>query len=176
METALEKTLTSCYKDEMISFMNAHPEYFDEVVELALSDKQPYSWRAAFVLWSVIEENDKRIKKHINKIVKAVKDKNDGHQRELLKILLMMQLDDKYEGILFDICMNVWEQIDKSPSVRVNALKMIIKIAEKHPELKKEISFLAQDHFLESLSPGAKHSVTKLVSKINCKRAVCDES
>ena len=176
METALEKTLTSCYKDEMISFMNAHPECFDEAVELALSDKQPYSWRAAFVLWSVIEENDKRIKKHINKIVKAVKDKNDGHQRELLKILLMMQLDDKYEGILFDICMNVWEQIDKSPSVRVNALKMIIKIAEKHTELIKEISFLAQDHYLESLSPGAKHSVKKLMSKINSKPAVCDES
>ena len=176
METALEKTLTSCYKDEMISFMNAHPECFDEAVELALSDKQPYSWRAAFVLWSVIEENDKRIKKHINKIVKAVKDKNDGHQRELLKILLMMQLDDKYEGILFDICMNVWEQIDKSPSVRVNALKMIIKIAEKHTELRKEISFLAQDHYLESLSPGAKHSVKKLMSKINSKLAVCDES
>jgi len=39
---------------------------------------------------------------------------------------------------------------------------MIIKIAEKHPELKKEISFLAQDHFLESLSFGAKHSVTKV--------------
>ena len=166
METALEKTLTSCYKDEMISFMNAHPEYFDEVVELALSDKQRYSWRAAFVLWSVIEENDKRIKKHIKKIVKTVKDKNDGHQRELLKILLMMQLDDKYEGILFDICMNVWEQINKAPSVRVNALKLIIKIANKHPELKKEISFLAQDHYLESLSPGARHSVRKLMNEL----------
>jgi hypothetical protein len=72
--------------------------------------------------------------------------------------------------------MNVWEQIDKSPSVRVNALKMIIKIADKHQVLKKEISFLAQDHYLESLSPGAKHSVKKLMSKINNKPALCDES
>jgi hypothetical protein len=176
METALEKTLTCCYKDEMISFMNSHPEVFDEAVELAVSDKQPYSWRAAFVLWSVIEENDKGIKKHINKIVNAVKGKNDGHQRELLKILLMMELNEKFEGVLFDICMNVWEQIDKSPSVRVNALKMIIKIANNHPELKQEISFLGQDHYLDTLSPGAKHSVKKLMSKINSKSAVCDES
>ena len=176
METALEKTLTSCYKDEMISFMNAHPECFDEAVDLALSDKQPYSWRAAWLLWSVIEENDKRIKKFVKKIVHAAQTKSDSHQRELLKILLMMELDEKYEGVLFDICMNVWEQIDKSPSVRVNALKMIIKIAEKHTELIKEISFLSQDHYLESLSPGAKHSVKKLMSKINSKPAVCDES
>ena len=166
METALEKTLTSCYKDEMISFMENHPEAFDEAIQLAVADKQPYSWRAAFVLWSVIQNNDVRIQKHIKRIVKAVKGKSDGHQRELLKILLMMELDEKYEGVLFDICMNVWEQIDKSPSVRVNALKMIIKIANKHPELKKEISFLAQDHYLESLSPGARHSVRKLMNEL----------
>lgn len=165
MESELEHKLLNSNKSEMISFMNSHPKYFEEAIELAVTDKQPYSWRAAFVLWSVIEGNDKRIKKHINKFVKAIKNKDDGHQRELLKILLMMELDEKYEGVLFDICMNIWEQIDKSPSVRVNALKMIIKIAEKHPELKKEISFLAQDHYLESLSPGAKHSVKILMKK-----------
>ena len=114
----------------------------------------------------MIEENDKRIKKHIKKIVQAVKDKSDGHQRELLKILLMMDLDEKYEAGLFDLCSDIWEQIEKSPSVRINALKMIIKIAKKHPDLKQEISFLTQDHYLESLSPGARHSALKLVSKI----------
>ena len=166
METALEKTLTSCYKNEMISFMNSHPECFEEAVELAVADKQPYSWRAAWLLWSVIEENDKRIKKYIKRIVNAAKTKSNSHQRELLKILLMMELDEKYEGVLFDICMDVWEQIDKSPSVRVNALKMIIKIANKHPELVKEISFLAQDHYLESLYPGARRSVRKLMNEL----------
>ncbi|HSW55570.1 MAG TPA: hypothetical protein VLH59_10810 [Ignavibacteriaceae bacterium] len=165
MESALEKTLTNCYKDEMISFLNSHPECFEEAVELAVSDKQPYSWRAAWLLWSVIEENDKRIKKFIKRIVNAAKTKSDSHQRELLKILLMMELDEKYESVLFDVCMNIWEQISKAPAVRVNALKLIVKIANKHPELKKEIPFLAQDHYLESLSPGARHSVRKLMKK-----------
>jgi hypothetical protein len=164
MQSPLEKTLTSCYKNEMISFMNAHPEYFEEAVELAVSDKQPYSWRAAWLLWSVIEENDKRIKKFINRIVNAAKTKSDSHQRELLKILLMMEVDEKYESVLFDLCMNIWVQISKAPAVRVNALKLIVKIANKHPELKKEISFLAQDHYLESLSPGARHSALKLLN------------
>jgi len=163
MESALEKTLTSCYKNEMISFMKAHPECFEKAVELAVSDKQPYSWRAAWLLWSVIEENDQRIKKFIKRIVNAAKTKSDSHQRELLKILLMMELDEKYEAVLFDICMGIWEQISKAPSVRVNALKLIVKIANKHPELKKEILFLAQDHYLESLSPGARHSVKKIM-------------
>lgn len=168
MHSPLEKTLISCYKNEMISFMNDHPECFEEAVELALSDKQPYAWRAAFLLWSVIEINDKRIKKFIKRIVNAVKGKSDGHQRELLKILLMMELEEKYEGVLFDICINIWEEISKAPSVRINALKMIIKIADKHPELKQEISFLLQDHYLESLSRGAKHSALKLLNQATC--------
>jgi hypothetical protein len=151
----------------MISFINAHPEYFEEAIELAVSDKQPYSWRAAYVLWSVIKENDKRIQRHIKKIVEAVKNKDDGHQRELIKILLMMELDEKYESVLFDFCMDVWEQISKAPSVRVNALKMIIKIADKHPELRQEISFLTQDHYLDFLSPGAKHSIKILMKEFN---------
>lgn len=151
----------------MISFMNNHPEHFEEAIELAVSDKQPYSWRAAYVLWSVIDENDNRVQKYIKKIVEAVKNKNDGHQRELIKILLIMDLGEKYEGVLFDLCLGIWEQIEKTPSVRINALKMIIKIANKHPELANEISFLTQDHYLESLSPGARHSAKKLLRELH---------
>jgi hypothetical protein len=149
--------------------MNDHPEHFKEAIELAVSDKQPYSWRAAYVLWSVIQVNDKRIKNHIKNIVNAVKNKSDGHQRELLKILLMMDLDEKYESELFDVCMDVWEQINKAPSVRVNAFKFILKIAKKHPELKQEIIFLTQDHYLDSLSTGAQHSIKKLMRELNHK-------
>jgi hypothetical protein len=34
MESALEHKLLNSYKSEMISFLNAHPEYFEEAVEL----------------------------------------------------------------------------------------------------------------------------------------------
>lgn len=174
METVLEQKLLSSYKNEMISFMNSHPEYFNEAIDLAVSDKQPYSWRAAFLLWSIIDENDKRIQKHIKKIVQSVKNKSDGHQRELIKILLMMDLDEKYEAGLFDLCLGIWEQIEKSPSVRINALKMIIKIAKKHPELVKEISFLTQDHYMESLSPGARHSAKIIMKEVYNRVVDCD--
>ena len=103
---------------------------------------------------------------YIKRIIDALKSKDDGHQRELLKILYKMELTEKYEGILFDYCMDIWEQISKSPSVRVNALKFIIKIAKKHPELSQEITFLTENHYLESLSPGAKHSVSMLMKKL----------
>jgi hypothetical protein len=166
LESILENKLTNSYKEEMISFMNDHPEFFEEAIHLAISDKQPYSWRAAWLLWSCMEENDKRIQKYIKKIADSLVTKNDSHQRELLKILLKMELKDDLESKLFDHCMNIWENINKAPAVRINALKFIVKIAKNYPELAKEITFLTEDHYLESLSPGAKHSVSKLMRKL----------
>jgi len=162
MESVLENKLICSYKKDLISFLKSHPEHFKEAIELAISDKQPYSWRAAFLLPDCMEENDKRIHNYIKKIISSIKTKKDGHQRELLKILYKMEINN-YEGILFNLCLNLWEQINKDPSVRMTAFKFIIKIAKKHPELKNEIQYIVQDHFLESLSPGVKYSIKKMI-------------
>lgn len=169
MDTPLERSLMSFYKTEMITFMDEHPEVFDEAMELTLSDKQPYAWRAGFLLGSYLKKNDPRVKKYIKKIIDILPSKGDGHQRELLKILMMMDLEKKYEGPLFDACIKLWEGINKQPSVRITALKIIIKIIEKHPELKSEIMFLTQDHYLETLSPGVRHSLKKMMKEFNRK-------
>jgi hypothetical protein len=166
MATALEDKLINSYKEEMISFLISHPEHFEEAIKLAISDKQPFSWRSAWLLWSCMEENDKRIQKYIKAIVDGIKTKKDGHQRELIKILYKMDIKEKYEGILFDICMTIWEGIGKNPSVRITALKFILKVANKHPELLEEIVFLTQDHYLESLSPGVKRSIERMMKKV----------
>lgn len=166
MTTPLEEILITSYKEEMISFLNSQPEYFNEAIELAISNKQPFSWRAAWLLWSCMEENDKRVKKYIKEIVESIKFRKDGHQRQLLKILFRMKLNSKYEGIVFNICMDIWEQIGKDPSVRITALKFIINIASKHTNLLKEIVFLTEDHYLETLSPGIKNSVERMIAEI----------
>ena len=165
--TTLEHILTSSYKADMISYMAAHPEDFDEAIKLSISNKQPYSWRAAWLLWSCMEENDKRIEGYINNIINTITAKNDDHQRELLKILLQMDLNEKYEGFLFDVCVTIWEKINKKPSVRFAAFKFIIKIAKKHPDLSKEITFLTQNQYLDLLSPAAKKSISKMTKEFS---------
>ena len=167
METELEHILISTYKDGMIAYMAAHPEAYEEAVKLAVSDKQPFAWRAAWLLWSCMGENDERIQPYTKEIVNVVKLKNDGHQRELLKILFQMEISKKYEGILFNLCLDVWEEINKTPSVRLTAFKFIMKIVKKHPELSNEITFLLQDRYLETLSPGVKHSISRMIEGLD---------
>jgi hypothetical protein len=163
METELEQILTCYNKARMISYMASHPEAFEEAIQLALADKKPYSWRAAWLLWSCMEENDPRIRRYVKRMVNALPDKDDSQLRELLIILRKMELDEASEGKLFNTCLTVWEQVYKSPSVRFNAFRMIIKIIAKHPELARELTFLTQQQYLETLSPAVKKALSKLL-------------
>jgi len=166
METELERILTNSYKSDMISYLTSHPEEFNEVIQLAISDKQPYSWRAAWLLWSCMEKNDLRLQPHIKNIVDSIPTKNDNQQRELFLILQKMELNEELEGVLFNICVDVWEKINKKPSVRSNAFKLIIKIVKKYPELSTEIGFLTQNHYLNSLSSAARKTIFKMIKNL----------
>lgn len=143
--------------------MENHPESFQQVIQLALSDRQPFAWRAAWLLWSCTDENDPRVQPFLKDILAVLPSRGDGHQRELLKIVNQLQLDEDHEGILFDACVSMWENVHKKPSVRFHAMKTILKITEKYPELTGEISFLTQEHYLESLSGGIRNSVLRMI-------------
>ena len=169
METALEHILTNSNKADMISYLKSHPEDFEEAIKLAISDKQPYSWRAAWLLWSYMDKNDLRLQSYLKKIIDVLPTKSDDQLRELLLILQRMELDDDYEGELFNTCVNVWEKIGKKPSVRYNAFKLIVKIAKKHPDLSNEIILLTQTHYIDSLSDTVKKSIFKMIDGLKPK-------
>ena len=164
--TPLEICLTHNYKDGIVVFLKAHPEYWEEAIELAIANKQPYSWRAAWLLWSCIEKNDTRIQPHIQSLIDGLKDKKDGHQRELLKILILMELSEEQETNLLDYCIRLWKDIQKTPSIRYTAFRFINKIVSKYPELRNEIKYYTVKKYIETLSPGIQKSINKLIQNL----------
>ncbi len=165
MNTALEDALKNFYVEGMLSHMEAHPEDFEKLLKMAV-ENEDYSWRAAWLMFLSMEKNDKRINsEHVRNIIEGLASKKDGHQRELLKVLSNIEIGEEHESILFDQCATIWEKVDKKPSVRSTAFKVMIKIAQKYPELFHEIQFFAQSHYLDSLSPGIKQSVIKMIKK-----------
>ena len=161
MNTPLEQVLMRRKKVEMVHFLNNQPEYFNAAIQLALSKEPSLCWRAAWLVGGIIKKNDSRIKPHIHTIIEVLPSMEDGHQRELLKILLKMDLTEDFESLLFDLSVDLWEQVRKKPSVRSFAFKGMVKIAEKYPELKHEILLLSQPHYVNPLSPGIRKSILK---------------
>jgi len=150
----------------MIRYIAEHPEDFKEAIQLAVSDKPPYSWRAAWLLWSCMEKNDDRVQGSVKTMIDILPTRKENVQRELFKILYHMELNEEDEGRIFNCCLDVWERIHKQPSVRLNAFQLIIKIARKYPELSHEIVLLTQEQYTDTLSPGVKHSINRLLKSL----------
>ena len=166
MDQSLDEILTGRLgKKRIVTFLENHPELFDDVVKISLGDKDPQSWRAAWMIYHCMETNDNRILPHIDSILSVLSDKKDGHQREFLKVIRNMNLTEDQESFLFDICLTIWEEIEKSPSARGTAFETMLKIVEKYPELKGELGHLTQDHYTKSLSPGIKRVFFKMLEE-----------
>ena len=157
---------TSFHKEEMIAFIQSNSDNYLNAIQLIISDEEPQAWRCAWLVGHCMVVNDKNIIPLIDTIIHSIQSKEDGHQRELIKILMKMKLSDEQEGRLFDSSMTIWETISKSSSVRITAFKFLIATVKKHPELKSEIDFLTQVHYTESLSKGIKNSFQKLINSI----------
>lgn len=167
MKTKLKDVLLNNYRDDMVLYIKNHPSEFDKLIDMAVYNDDILSWRAAWLLNNSMENNDKRLKKHIDFILSVIKEKSEGHQRELLRALTKMELNESQEVFLYDNCIEIWKEIHKKPGVRYVAFRIIIKIAYKYPDLFEEIFIFTQPHYLESLSKGAKHSINKILMKIN---------
>ncbi len=165
MDKSLEWILTNTVKAELIAWLDAHPEAFEETLKLSLTNNQPYAWRASWLLWSCMKENDPRVQPYVAGIAGSLSVRNDEHQREFLIILRKMEIPEESEGLLFDVCTRVWEKTGNKPALRLNAFKMLVKIAAKHPELQQEMKFLTQPHYTGSLSPAAIKSISRLLKK-----------
>ncbi len=150
----------------MMSYLKAHSEDFQELMDLATADKQPYSWRAAWLLSSCVDQNEALIREHIPAILARIEVANDSQKRDLIRVLLEVEVPEEVEGQLFDICINIWSKVNKIPSVRYSAIRLAIRIAERHPDLIQEIDIVTQEHFVESLSPGTKRSLLKILRKL----------
>lgn len=166
-QPSLQHILTTGLKENMISYLKAHPERFEETLQLALTHEQPYAWRATWVLFGCIHKNDKRIQPHIDEIITFIPTTTHGHAREFLRILLEMNLNDEQEGRLFDFSLTLWEDIKIASAVRARAFKMIVKIMESHPELHSEIQHFTEPRYVEPLSKGIQHAILKMIRKLN---------
>ena len=166
-ESGLRHILTHAHKDGMIAFMHDHPDTFGELVDLAVADEGKLSWRAVWLLWSCMEANDPRILPFIPRFLELLPGGNESYQRDALMVLQRMERTEEQDGILYDICTRIWVKVNSIPSVRYNALRCMVSIARTFPELAAETISLAEPKYVNTLSPGVRHSVARILKEIS---------
>lgn len=158
--------LLSAHKKTLLAALHQHPEDKHMLLDLLLKEKDPLAWRAGWLLGDCISNNDPIIVPLISEIIDLLPEKTESQQREYLKILLRMNLYEKQEGKLFDLCTQLWLNPRKQPSIRMYSFRLMLKIAENHPQLIHEIKIIAQTEHTQNLSKGVRHSVGLLLNKL----------
>lgn len=163
----LDLFLRSVRKNEVRSYFEMWPSDFNVALELMVNPDYDKAWRAAGVVRLCMKKNDDRLGgfvSRINSVLPVIR--NNGHLRELLCVLDKMKIEEKEEGVLFDHCFRLWSNRGNVVSVRYNALKLMIKIARRHPELTDEIKSVTGSDYVYGLSDVVKKSIGRQLKKI----------
>lgn len=163
--TKLESLLTHLKKEELVLYVDRHPESIQELIALSLEDKPPYSWRAAWLLESCLEQGDQKIEAHSSDFVKVLPLVSEQQQRCLLRLIQQLNLKETDISLLTDECIHIWKHTEHHAALRLNAMKCLLQVMETYPELKHEIAFLTEPHYMEGLTHGIRHSLNILLAK-----------
>lgn len=149
---------------EVVCKGNNEPKTFNFYTQ-HLMEEFDTSWKAAWVINYATWKMDNRITPFISDIIKSIEGKKDGHQRELLKIVDKQPLSEEQEGFFLDVCINLWQDVNKQPAVRYYCMIFIHKMSEKYSEIENELENLLGDYYTKTLSSGIKRSLFKKIGK-----------
>lgn len=167
---ALREAMMTMMKKDAVQWIKSHPDCFTDLVQLSMADEQPYSKRAAYLLWDCIDPNDPRIEKKFKMIWKKLPELTDSQQWNLLKVLSMLKVPEELKGPIFDYCLLMFMDHNRSPALRYNACKWLFELAKEEPELFHEIKNVLQSPYTDSLTRGVKHSVMKMLNSCEKRR------
>lgn len=71
---------------------------------------------------------------------------HDAIKRNTLRLLPVVPIPEKYEGIVMDICFKYVETLHEAVAIKSFAITILGKFAKKYPEIIPELKYLIEDH------------------------------
>jgi len=133
-------------KDLLMGEIIKSEVHFKALLHLALHEKDPIAWRAAWVLDGSDELKSGLALKHISKIVKALPElESMGTLRSLLRMLTRYDIPENEQGLLIDLCFSYLVSELYPVAVKAHAMQIIYNHVLLYPELKNELIAVIED-------------------------------
>lgn len=153
----------------MREIINA-PENYKTLIEIALYDTNPKSWRAAYLVDKINDINSEMLMPFLNEMIDQVKkEKNGSKKRHFLKLISMNDIPKNHMGFLFDFCLKTFTSSKEAVAVRVHAMQILFNITQTEPELKPEIQTIIEHEMEYHPTAGIISRGKKLVKKLRVK-------
>lgn len=157
-------------KELMIREVGHSRQKFSTLLVLALNEKDPIAWRAAWVLDGCDEQVPGLAKLSIPTIIHSFSGLDStGTLRSLLRLLCRYEIDEKDQGILIDLCFSYLVSELFPLAVKVHAMQVIYNHVLIYPELKHELISVIRDQ-MDNNSVGFKARGMRLIKNMEGKR------
>lgn len=143
------------------------PANYRNLVEVALYNNHPKSWRAAWLMDKINDKAPELIVDYIPEIIEKLKtETGNGKKRHLLKLISLNEMPGEFLGFLTDFCITVFISSKEPIAVRVHAMQILGNIAMKEPDLKPEIVLILEHEMENHGSAGIVSRCKKILKKL----------
>jgi len=145
-ESLLASIPSAIEKEILIREAASSEQEYTSLLQLALNDKDPLAWRAAWILDGAAEANPDMALKHIRQIVRKLPAiKSGGTIRSLLRMLSRYHIPEEEQGLLIDLCFRYMVSELYPVAVKVHAMQILYNHCLIYPDLKDELKTVIED-------------------------------
>jgi hypothetical protein len=166
MKIELHTGMHKKHIEQIAEYVREHDKEMKKLVDLALADDMTTSMKASWILSTASVQQKGCMNKYVDHVIDNLIDvKVSGSRRELMKALLHSDfLESEKLGKLVDTLMHFIRRTHEDLAVSYNALKLMIKICKKFPELKPELEETIRQNIEQGSDTWRKLAITTLRS------------
>ena len=132
--------------DYTIQALGNDPVYFKMLVALLFEEPDTLPMRASWVMEGLTEKYPELIIPYKGMLIRNLRRyTHQGTCRNILKILSRMEIDEKYHGILLDVCFDWLKEEGRSVAEKVFAMQIIANHLPLYPDLSNEFYEILED-------------------------------
>jgi hypothetical protein len=149
---------------KIADFISDDAEKFAALMSLFFNEEYRISQRAAYVFMISVDRYPNLVKPHLKKLLDQLdrKDVHDSIRRNVVRALQFIEIPKNLEGRIFSHCIDFIEDMSEPIAIRAFALTVATRIAEKKPELIKELC-LTVEKYMSNPSPALGVRIRKLL-------------
>lgn len=143
------------------------PEDLKILMALAMEDKHPKSWRAAYIAEKINDNHPELIAPFIPEFIYQLKEeKSTSKKRHYLKLISLHGFHRKHHSFLVDYCLKCFTSASEPVANRVHAMQILFNISEKETDLKFELLSIIEHEMELHVTPGILARGKKLKKKL----------
>ena len=153
-------------KDLYIREAGRSAEHFRSLLKLSLHEKDPFAWRAAWILDGSDEKYPGMAVPHLHEIVRRLPGiRSTGVIRSLLRMLSRYEIPEEDQGMLVELCFGYMTSELYPVAIKVYAMQIIYNHVLLYPELKGELRTVIEDQITHN-SAGFKSRGMRIIRNL----------